>query len=387
MPLARLYPYAHSPIKCYFKPSPRDFVVKEVPLYEPSGDGEHCIIYVRKKGLSTFELLALLSNVLGCKVRDIGYAGLKDKAASTYQYISIHRTLSEKLTQNIDFLREKHIKILDIKTHRNKLKIGHLKGNRFFVRLKKCDAKNAHKLQSLLPHIAQQGFPNYFGSQRFGIYKDNYLQGRALAHGEKQMRDKKLRDFLLSSYQSHLFNQWLIARVMLSKILYTFPAADVLVALTDSSLHMLREFATKCDKKYIESLQKQKQYFVLVNGDVMCHYPFGKAFICKDTQIESARFNDRDIAPTGALFGTKCIRASDNAAYIESFYEDSALKANGQRRFAWVWAEDIQWRYIPENAHFELHFTLPKGAYATILLECLLGTELENAHLMLDTES
>ena len=182
-----LYPFSHSPCDCYFKPSVRDFVVEEIPLYEPSGSGEHCLVYVRKKALSTFELLNLLSRTLGCKVRDIGYAGLKDKAATTYQYLSIHRSLLPRLESAFEALAEKQVKILHITPHHNKLKIGHLKGNRFFVRLKKCTPLCASKIHSILAALGQSGFPNYFGGQRFGKDGDNFTSGKALAHKQVQM--------------------------------------------------------------------------------------------------------------------------------------------------------------------------------------------------------
>lgn len=106
----------------------------------------------------------------------------------------------------------------------------------------------------------------------------------------------------------------------------------------------------------------------------MCHYPFGKNFVCDDTLIESTRFLQKDIAPTGALCGTKFTHSKCLAYDIEEQFLDSQIKANGTRRYAWVWAENIEGRYIPQEAHFELHFHLPKGSYATIFLESLLST-------------
>ncbi|MCH5312783.1 MAG: tRNA pseudouridine(13) synthase TruD [Helicobacter sp.] len=379
-----IYPFSHSPCDCYFSASTRDFVVKEIPLYEPSGSGEHCFIYVRKKALSTFELLNLLSQVLGCKARDIGYAGLKDKAATTYQMLSIHCSLLPKLELAQSFLEEKQVKILHITPHHNKLKIGHLKGNRFFMRLKKCTPLCAHKLQSILAFLAQSGFPNYFGNQRFGKDNTNFESGRALAHHQMQMRNKKISHFLISSYQSHLFNEWLKMRIELSQILHHFSPTQALKALHTSSNTALKALGEVCDMHILKSLQAQKQHFVLLQGDVMCHYPFGKAFICDELSNEVARFIQRDIAPMGALSGTKLTHAQHMATLCETPYIDSCIKANGARRYAWVWAEDIESEYIAQKAHFELQFSLPKGSYATIFLEALLGRPLESSSQILE---
>ncbi len=340
--ISRIYPFTHTPIECHFNTSPRDFVIKEIPLYEPSGSGEHLLLYVRKKGLSTFELLNILSSSLGCRVRDIGYAGLKDKAATSYQYLSIHRSLQNRLESALPHLHSQHIKILTITPHNHKLKIGHLKGNSFFMRLKKVSSNNATKLHSTLELLAYSGFPNYFGNQRFGKEGD--------------------------------FNAWLSSRIQLTQILRSFKPNEVLRALQSPNFPTLHTFAKSCTPQLIKTLQSQKQPFVILQGDIMCHYPFGKNFVCNDTLIESTRFLQKDIAPTGALCGTKFTHSKCLAYDIEEQFLDSQIKANGTRRYAWVWAENIEGRYIPQEAHFELHFSLPKGSYATIFLESLLST-------------
>ena len=83
-----LYTLSHSPIDAYFTKNSRDFIVREVPLYDFSGDGEHCVICLQKKDLTTFDALHILSEHLGVKIRDFGYAGLKDKDVLTSQFIS-----------------------------------------------------------------------------------------------------------------------------------------------------------------------------------------------------------------------------------------------------------------------------------------------------------
>ncbi|TLD81705.1 tRNA pseudouridine(13) synthase TruD [Helicobacter sp. MIT 05-5293] len=366
----RIYPFTHTPISCYFNPSMRDFVVKEIPLYEFSGKGEHLIVFVRKKGLSTFELLKILSRTLGCKERDIGYAGLKDKAATTYQYISIHQSLESKLQSALDNLESLQIKILNCTRHDNKLKIGHLKGNAFFVRLKKVLPVQQAQLQSTLQILSTHGFPNFFGAQRFGKDGNNHHIGKDIHLHKEHLRNKKLSSFLISSYQSYLFNQWLNTRITLTKILNAFSPKEVLQSLKHSDLSPLD--ALPLTLEMIKSLQSQPSIFKILQGDLMCHYPFGKTFEAKELETESLRFKDRLIAPTGAICGQKLTPSSSLAYTLEEPFLDS-IKANGSRRYAWVWAENIESQYIKQNAHFELSFTLPKGSYATIFLEALLG--------------
>lgn len=366
-PAKRLSHLTHSPIDCHFNASPRDFVVREIPLYEPSGSGEHLFACVRKRGLSTFELISTLASALHCKARDIGYAGLKDKAATTYQFLSFHRSLEGNLTRALPFLESKQIKILSLTPHHNKLKIGHLRGNAFFMRLKKVTPSAASKLHSILQILEKSGFANYFGNQRFGKEGDNFLQGANLAHTPKK-RKSKLDNFLISSYQSHLFNRWLNARIELARIVQGFTSSEVLHAL--STLPSLAPLRAHLTKPMIQAMQGGA--FPLLQGDVMCHYPHGKMYPCEDVEAESARFSAREVAPMGALCGSKLFSARGAAQALEEGFLDSALQAIGSRRYAWVWASEISAHYIEQKAHYELSFTLPKGSYATIFLENLL---------------
>ena len=186
----RLSPFTHSRIEVYFTKNSDDFVVKEVPLYEASGEGEHLMVYFRKKDLTTWQALSKISEITGAKVREIGYAGLKDKEGLTYQYI----TIPAKYEDKISTLSSENIKIIDIKRHKNKLRIGHLKGNKFFIRLKKVNEVDAIRLQNVLESMQTNGIANYFGYQRFGIEENNYIAGLEILQGKRRVRDRKKRD-------------------------------------------------------------------------------------------------------------------------------------------------------------------------------------------------
>src|ERR1700704_5706089 len=77
------------------KERPEDFFVQELPLYEPSGEGEHVYCEIQKIGLTTFEAIHRLSDALGVAQRDIGYAGMKDAQAVTRQLFSIWGTTEQ----------------------------------------------------------------------------------------------------------------------------------------------------------------------------------------------------------------------------------------------------------------------------------------------------
>jgi len=344
----RLFFLDHSPIDFYFKQSPSTFVVEEVLLYPFSNDGEHLVLKVRKKNLTTWQMLKAFSEQLGVKMKEIGYAGLKDKNALAYQYISINKKFEKKLE---NFSNE-NIKILETFRHKNKLRIGHLKGNSFFIRLKKVDPIGAKKIENVLEIIKKEGFPNYFGYQRFGIDGKNYLLGKEIIKKKINKKEK----FLINSYQSHLFNLWLSKRVEISKFVKSFNKDELKNLLNLSGA-------------YIDELKAQKQFFKLLRGDIACHYPFGKFFAVLDLIDESKRFIKREIAPTGLLPGIKVQRSNDIARDIEKDFDDQDLKISGDRRFAWVFLKDLEIEYKEEKAWMELKFFLPKGSYATVLLE------------------
>ncbi len=353
MKLDRLYPLSHAPVHFHFRQSPADFVVTEIPLYDFAGEGEHLILQVRKKGLTTWQLLEILSNHLGVKTREIGYAGLKDRDAMTVQYLSLPRKYEEALAS----FSNPQVKILQTTYHTNKLRIGHLKGNRFFVRLKKVNPTDAAKLDSVLAWAAEHGMPNYFGWQRFGKEGENFETAKKVARGELKMRNRKKREFLMSAWQSHLFNLWLSKRVELSRLFD---------ALKPKELKQLFVW----NDETIRHVHRQSHFFRLLPGDAASHYPHGKLFTVADTQEESKRFAGRDISPTGPLPGDKMKHATGLAWEIEKEFVEE-IPAPGTRRYAWVWPEEVEGRYRPEEWHYELHFTLPKGSYATVLLEML----------------
>jgi len=340
-----------------FNSSARDFTVEEIPLYAFTGEGEHLVLYVRKKDLTTWEMLDILSNHVGIRRRDMGYAGLKDKHAMTMQYISVMAIHEEKLKA---FKHDK-IKILSMVRHNNKIRVGHLKGNRFNLRLKKVLGVQKDKLDSVLKWIKKNGVPNYFGNQRFGVHGNNWEEGKKLIEGSLKMRDRKTREFLIGSYQSYLFNGWLSKRMELNLLLEKFSESEV-------------EAVMKLPKGSLLGTKSQENFFKLVEGDVMMHYPYGRLFSVEDLPTESKRFTTKDIAPAGLLAGKKANLSESTAGLLESPFVEE-INLNGTRRYAWIQVTEVTKTYVEEKAHYECSFVLPKGSYATNVLDILRGEQ------------
>lgn len=359
-----LLPLTHTPINAYFSKNSDDFVVREIPLYEASGEGEHLMILIQKKDLTTQEALSILSEFSGVKIRDFGYAGFKDKQGLTTQFI----TMPRKFEANLSNFSHEKLKILSTKYHNNKLKIGHLKSNSFFIRLKKVMQSEAKKLEQALLNINKQGYANYFGYQRFGKYGDNAQSGlEILKQGTlngKKLKNPKLSDFLISAYQSELFNKYVSKRVEISRFSDDF---------SQKELCEIYKFDTQTAK----NLKSQKQFFKLINGEVLGHYPFGKCFLCENLDAELERFLRRDITSCGLIIGDRAYASSGVAYDLECEIYSQAFefskKMSGSRRFAWSYLSDLTYKYDEKNAHFTMNFVLDKGSYATVVLEQILN--------------
>lgn len=338
---------SHSKIDVLFKQTKDDFVVTEIPLYEFSGDGEHLVIKFRKKDLTTWSAVQIFSEQLGCKSKEIGYAGLKDKNAMTIQHISVPKSCEENLAK----FNHENIKILEVTKHNNKIRVGHLKGNKFFIRLKRVTPLDAKKIEEAVSKIATFGMPNYFGFQRFGIEGNNYQKGEAIVKGELKERDRKLKQMYVNAYQSHLFNSWLSKRIEISKLIEAFEPKEIYEKLS-LPLDMVKH------------MKGQKHPFKILSGDLMSHYPYGRIFHVEDLDSESDKFFERDRVPTGLLCG-KRVKKSEGLAYEIEKEFDMKILEDGARRFAWIFPTEIESNYKEDKNWMELQFELPKGSYAT----------------------
>ncbi len=166
------------------KTVPEDFVVEEIPAYEPSGSGEHLFLWIEKREVSAEQLTQHLSRTLNIPRSDIGMAGMKDRQAISRQYVSVPVFCERDLER----LPSDRIRILHSARHQNKLKTGHLKGNRFSILLRDVVADALPKAGKIAERLHTAGFPNYFGDQRFGRDGDTLELGLQLLRGERKER-------------------------------------------------------------------------------------------------------------------------------------------------------------------------------------------------------
>jgi tRNA pseudouridine13 synthase len=187
-----------------------DFIVTELPLQPPSGEGEHIWLDVEKNGANTAFVAQQLAEAARAPVRDVGYAGLKDRYAITRQWFSIYSPKGETL--DLTQLRHPEFKVLSQSRHAKKLRPGDLQGNRFRIVLRDVTGER-DAIEANLEAVASQGAPNYFGAQRFGHGGGNVEQGRAMLVREIRVHNPKKKGIYLSAVRSFVFNEVLALRI------------------------------------------------------------------------------------------------------------------------------------------------------------------------------
>lgn len=205
-------PYLHGgPLgPAQFKASPEDFFVEEVLGFEPSGEGEHCLVWVEKRDLDSNTAGTRLADALGLRRRLVSHCGLKDRHAVTRQWFSLH--MPGQPSPEAAALESEGLRVLHITRNTRKLRRGIHLGNRFTIRLREPSFDFA-SAQQRWQQIVIKGVPNLFGEQRFGHEGRNVEKALSMFRGEFMPGDRLLRGLLLSSVRSHLFNAVIAERM------------------------------------------------------------------------------------------------------------------------------------------------------------------------------
>jgi tRNA pseudouridine13 synthase len=204
---------------CRIRTTNEDFQVEEIPAYQMSGAGEHAYLWIEKRGVSSPELVSRIIRTLGIPSKDVGLAGQKDRYAITRQYCSIPK----RLAINVERLNSDEITVISTTFHQNKLKTGHLKGNRFRLILRAATGSfttaEQQSVEARLNQLVETGLPNYFGPQRFGHGGNTVVDGLRFLKGKlpkdhwPENQSRTLRRLALSAVQSSIFNLVVSQRV------------------------------------------------------------------------------------------------------------------------------------------------------------------------------
>jgi tRNA pseudouridine13 synthase len=316
-------------------------------------EGSYLILKIKKFDISTLKFIRMLVNGTKLTYKDVGYAGLKDRSATTVQYFSVPKEYEKEILRNLTIPK---VELLDMVYHKSPIRVGQLKGNRFAIILNRVTPQAEIQIRRIASQMSKQGIPNYYGFQRFGESGKRYLEGREIAHSGRGVKSVGER-LSVSAYQGYLFNQWLLNRISISKI------------VNNNSVERASEILSY-PMELIEVLKEQKNFFKLFIGDHMRAYPYGKSYLIQEFNISTAEFLSGKESPTGLICGTKTDRAISDARYLEMEFDDQELYClDGRRRYAWIWPKDLIFNYNKSRRQLKFHFYLPKGSYATTFLE------------------
>jgi len=321
-----------------FVSSPETFFVEEIPAYLPSGEGDHTYVWIEKRNLTTLDAVNRLARVLGVENRDVGYAGMKDRRATTRQWLSLSGVDQARAQEAV----VEGVRILATGRHRNKLRVGHLHGNRFEILLTDLAANEGAAIAGALAHLAAKGVPNRYGHQRFGSAGDNVEVGLSVLRGTRREPDSRWRKLLLSAVQSAVFNRVLDLRA------------------------------------------KEGGLLVLRSGDILEKVDSGGQFPSIDLVADQARVDAGEVVPTAPLPGSRvrepepgsAARALEDRALVELGIGPEELSLVGRslpgtRRPVVVKVTLDEPAVTEEDGHLRLRFSLPPGSYATVVLEAL----------------
>ena len=318
-----------------------DFEVEEIPLYDRSGAGDHTYVFFEKRGHNTKFVIDEFCRQLGIRFKDLGVAGLKDRHAVTRQWISF----PAKFEGRLEGFALPEVRVLEVTRHSNKLGMGHLRGNRFRLRVRGAQADALGRARAILDRLEKTGVPNYFGPQRFGNTGENAVRGLELVR-DGRMRGPEgipLKRFLIGSLQSLLFNHYLRLRL------------------------------------------ERGVYDGLLEGDVAKKHETGGVFIVEDAALESPRAGSLELSATGPLYGRKVTPSAKAASQaleaevLEAFalgWADFKDRL-GSRRITRIKLESVELEATEDG--FWLAFALPKGSFATVILREVMKVAVDQA--------
>lgn len=386
-----------APIPAAIKRRYEDFRVEEIPAYEPCGRGDHVYFTIEKSGLATMRAVNDIGRYLDVNPRDIGLAGLKDARAVTTQMLSIEHIDSDRV-RSMEIPR---IKILNVSRHTNKLRIGHLRGNRFVIRMREVAGDRLDDIRAVCDTLMARGVPNYFGRQRFGSRGDTWRIGRSVLLDDK----KQVVDLILGRPGPADSGEVLRARQLYEAGDFAGAAKAWPYGFRDN-VRMCRELDRtrgkharafhaidmRLKKFYVNAYQSYLFNLVLARrittldeireGDLAFKHENGAVFRVEDAAAEAPRAAAFEISATGPIFGYKMTEPTGVPAEIENeilqteniskdtFRSLARMKIHGARR---------PFRFRPEGLSIEpgedehgpfieLRFILPSGCYATLIL-------------------
>ena len=153
------------------KRTPEEFIVKEISKINTKENGQYAYFLLKKTDYSTVRALEVLSEKLNIPLKNIGFAGNKDRNAVTEQAISVF-----KGSRNIENLNLRNIELKYLGNGKEPISLGYLEGNEFTITIRNLNDDEIKKIKKA--EKKKFNVPNLFGPQRFS--KNNHLVGKSI---------------------------------------------------------------------------------------------------------------------------------------------------------------------------------------------------------------
>jgi tRNA pseudouridine13 synthase len=408
------------PLGGVLKQRPEDFLVDEQPQYQPCGEGEHIYMLVQKRGMSTMHMLGVLAEHFGVKRGNLGYAGLKDKHAITRQVISLHAP--GRRIEDFPMLRHEQVAILWADYHTNKLRPGHLRGNRFSIRIRNVDPMRVRDALRVLQRLQKIGVPNRIGEQRFGMLANNHIIGRCIIAGEY---DGAVRALLGRNAYRPEFNaeaRELFERGQFAEAIHHYPmqatietrvlrsladgkdARRAMQGLDETSIRFYLSafqsavFNAVLDRRLADGDAPGEGLGALREGDVAIKHQNGAVFGVDASTLAEPGLAERlatfDISPSGPMWGSSMLRGGAGSAtdaceveclanagvsleQLAAFDKACPWPLEGKRRPLRVPLIDpeVEGGIDEHGTYVRCAFELPRGSFATVAMREVMKNE------------
>lgn len=384
-----------------------DFVVEEMPLYAPDGEGEHVYLFIEKRGMTTMDVASVLARHFGVGRGAVGFAGLKDKNAITRQTFSVHAP--GRAIEDVPMITHPQLTVLWVDRHRNKLRRGHLAGNRFSIRVRGVEMSAAVRALRSMQMLERDGLANAFGPQRFGLSGRNHLVGRALLlndcdeatrvilgdGGDQATMPERQREALahyargdLDAALAAMPHHLQVERLLLMRLVRGASTRDAWGAIDPAMRGLFYSaFQAAVFNRVLERRIEAGLLAGLIEGDLV-----GLGSARRLTQVDTANraellalMQKHELSATGPMWGRSMQRAGGTVdeleldALAEAGLTPDLLAAcqdrrcdmvDGTRRVLRVRVSDIEVEGgIDEHGAFvRCAFDLPRGAFATSVM-------------------
>ena len=410
------------PIGGVIKQRPEDFLVDELPAYAPAGEGEHIYMLITKRMMSTMHMLEVIARHFNVRSRDVGYAGLKDKHAITRQVVSVYAP--GKRIEDFPMLQHEQIGVNWADYHTNKLRPGHLKGNRFSIKIREVNPLHVRNALACLKVLQATGVPNRIGEQRFGMIANNHLIGRAIIVNDFATAvhellapskafptfNREARDlFVQRKYREAILAYPRDARTecrVLHQLAQDRTYRDAFLSLDETTIRFyLTAFQSAVFNAVLDARLANNTFATLSEGDVALKHENHAVFAVKSESgtgfqpvptapsIDHHSLADRlatfDISPSGPMWGSSMLRAQGAIGALEDAAlanfavtpadlarhdNESRYPLEGKRRPLRVPITDpeIEGGVDEHGPYIRCAFELPRGSFATVVMRELM---------------